>query len=114
MRLPQNFSALVAVKPLVTTVEVGKPDKQAFIRTHPDPEYRLETVVLEMKADRASYLVHPSLWDELLARDEAVPKVLFTTINRQGVLSLCRSVCLGATVAWTRGTSRPSRPPSSR
>jgi hypothetical protein len=88
MRLPQNFSGLVGVKTLVTTVEVGKPDKQAFIRTHPDPEYRLETVVLEMKADRASYLVHPSLWNELLARDEAVPKVLFTVINRQGVLSL--------------------------
>ncbi len=89
VRLPQDFGGLVAVKTLITTVPVGKPDSQVFIRTHPDPEYRLETVVLEVKADRrALYLVAPSLWDELLARNEAVPKVLFTVLNRQGVLSL--------------------------
>jgi hypothetical protein len=88
VRLPQNFAGLVGVKTLITTVPVGRPDRQTFIRTHPDPEYRLETVLLEVKADRTPYLVAPALRDELLARNEVVPKVLFTTINRQGVLSL--------------------------
>lgn len=88
VRLPQDFGGMVGVKTLLTTVWVGRPDKQAFIRTHPDPEYRLETLVLEVKADHASYLVAPTLRDELLARHEVVPKVLFTTINRQGMLSL--------------------------
>jgi hypothetical protein len=46
----------------------------------------IQTAVLELKDDRETYLLHRSLWYELPG--EIVPKVLFTTINRQGVLSL--------------------------
>jgi hypothetical protein len=88
LRLPQDFSASTGVKKILTTVPIRRPDPQEFIRVHPDPAWRLQTLVLEVKAYRETYLIHPSLHDELLARHEVVPKVLFTTVTRQDVLLL--------------------------
>ena len=56
------------------------------MRVHPDPDWRLETAVLELKDERETYLVDPDLWSELPG--ELIPKVLFTAINRQGVIFL--------------------------
>jgi hypothetical protein len=39
--------------------------------------------VLELKDERETYLIDPELWHELPG--EIIPKVLFTTISRQGV-----------------------------
>jgi len=86
LRLSQNFAETVGVKKALLTVPVRKPGRQDFIRVHPGVDYRLETAVLELKDDRETYLVEPSLWHELPG--EIVPKALFTTINRQGVLTL--------------------------
>ncbi len=86
LRLSQNFGELVGVKKALLTVPVRKPSRQDFIRVHPGEDYRLETAVLELKDERESYLVDPTLWPELPG--EIVCKVLFTTINRQGVLML--------------------------
>jgi hypothetical protein len=65
---------------------VRKPSRQEFFRTHSNADYRLETAVLELKEERETYLVAPELWSEIPT--ELVPKVLYTTINRQGVLTL--------------------------
>ena len=86
LRLSQNFGASAGVKKLTTTIPVRKPGKQDFVRVHPDPAYQIETAVLEFKEERETYLVAPGLWDGLLG--ELTPKVLFTTINRQKVVSL--------------------------
>ena len=43
-------------------------------------------MVLELKEDLETYLVSPDLWNELAG--DLIPKVLFTVINRQKVLSL--------------------------
>ena len=86
LRLSQNFSESVGVKKALLTVPVRKPGRQDFVRTHPDSSFRLETAVIELKEDRETYLIDPELWYELPG--EIIPKVLFTTINRQGVLSL--------------------------
>jgi hypothetical protein len=86
LRLSQDFAATVGVKKALITVPVRKPSKQEFVRVHPDQAYRLETAVLELKEERETYLVEPSLWPELPS--ELTPKVLFTTMNRQGVLTL--------------------------
>jgi hypothetical protein len=88
LRLPQDFSASTGVKKILTTVPIRRPDPQEFIRVHPDPGWWLQTLVLEVKAYRETYLFHPSLRDGLLARHEVVPKVLCTTVTRQGVLLL--------------------------
>jgi len=86
LRLTQDFASKAGVKKALITVPVRKPSKQDFVRVHPSDEYRLETAVLELKEERETYLVSPELWSELPS--ELTPKVLFTTINRQGVLSL--------------------------
>jgi hypothetical protein len=86
LRLSQNFAETVGVKKALLTVPVRKPNRQDFIRVHPSADYRFETPVLELKDERETYLVDPSLLPELPG--EVVPKVLFTTINRQGVLTL--------------------------
>ena len=52
LRLSQDFASAVGVKKLVTTIPVKKPSKEWFVRTHPDPDYRLQTAVLELKEDR--------------------------------------------------------------
>ena len=46
---------------------------------------QLETVVLEVKENHETYLVSPELWQELLS--EVTPKILYTTINRQNILT---------------------------
>jgi hypothetical protein len=86
LQLSQNFAEMAGVRKLLTTVPVRRPHKQEFIRVHADDTYRLETPVLELKEDRETYLVSPDLWPELPG--ELTPKVLYTTINRQGVLTL--------------------------
>lgn len=86
LRLSQNFAESTGVKKLVTTIPVRKPNKQDFVRVHPDAAFRLETAVLEFKEDREIYLVAPHLWADLVG--ELTPKVLFTTMNRQKVLSV--------------------------
>jgi hypothetical protein len=40
LRLPQNFSETAGVKKLLRTVPVRRPNKQDFVRVHPDESYR--------------------------------------------------------------------------
>ena len=86
LRLSQDFASAVGVRKLITTVPVKKPSKEWFVRTHPDPDYRLQTAVLELKEDRETYLVSPGLWPELADETTFSPRLLVTAINRQGVL----------------------------
>jgi hypothetical protein len=86
LRLSQDFAEKVGAKKARIIIPVRKPSRQEFIRVHPDDSMRLETAVLELKEDRETYLVDPALWSELPG--EVVPKVLFVTMNRQGVLTL--------------------------
>ena len=82
LRLTQDFAANIGVQRALTTIPVRRPDRQSFVRVNPDPAYRLETAVLELKEDSATYLVAPQLRAELPG--EIVPKVLVTAITRQG------------------------------
>jgi hypothetical protein len=88
LRLSQDFASAVGVQKLIMTVPVRKPSKEWFVRTHPDPDYRLSTAVLELKEDREVYLVAPGLWSGLASETTFSPRMLVTAINRQGVLFL--------------------------
>jgi hypothetical protein len=88
LRLPQDFAAAVGVKPVIATIPVKKPSKEWYVRTHPDPAYWLQTAVIELKEDREIYLVVPGLWPELAAEPTFSPRLLISTVNRQGVLFL--------------------------
>jgi len=86
LRLSQDFQSMVDVRKALVTVPVRRPDRQWFVRTHPEEGWRLETAVLEVKEERATFLVDRLLWPELPG--EITPKVLFTAINRTGVVFL--------------------------
>lgn len=87
LRLNQNFAETAGVKKLLMTVPVRKPNRQEFVRVHPDPSYRLTpAAIIEVKEDREVYLVTPAMAIELPEEFSVV--TLFTTVNRQGVLSL--------------------------
>ena len=85
-RLGQEFAASAGVERLLTTVPVRKPDRQWFVRVRPGEEWRLNAGVLVTEDDRETYLVDQSLVPELAG--EVVPVILYTAINRQGVLFL--------------------------
>ena len=86
LRLSQNFAEMTGVRKALLTVPVRKPPRQDFIRVHPGSEWYLETAILEFREENESYVVESSLWHELPG--EIVPKVLYVTINRQGVVAV--------------------------
>jgi hypothetical protein len=49
LRLSQNFADAIGVKKALITVPVRKPGRQDFVRVHPDPAFRIETAVIELK-----------------------------------------------------------------
>jgi hypothetical protein len=105
LRLSQDFGAAVSVKKALLTVPVRKPDKTWFVRVHPNPAYHLQTAVVELKEDREIYLVDRALWSELATEATFGPRVLFTALNRQGVLFLWQirlPAADGRVDDWTR------------
>jgi hypothetical protein len=83
----QDFAAASGVKKLITMVPVRKPNRYEFVRAHDDSGYELTTFALVFKEDREeTFLVDRALWTDLAG--ELRPIALFTTINRQNVLSL--------------------------
>lgn len=86
LKLPQNYASMAGAEKLVTRIPVRKPNKQEFIRVNPDEKYQITTGVIEEKVERETYLVDPSMLDELIG--EWVPVRIVTAISRQGVLIL--------------------------
>ncbi len=53
LRLDQSYADTVGVKKLLTTVPVRKPNRQDFVRVHPDPGYRLTpAAIIEVSSPR--------------------------------------------------------------
>jgi hypothetical protein len=87
LRLDPSYADTVGVKKLLVTVPVRKPNRDEFVRVHPDRRYRLEPAALiELKAERETYILTPQMAHAL--PDEFSPAVLYTAISRQGVLFL--------------------------
>ena len=86
LRMSQDFDQIAGVKKKIITIPVRKPNRQDFIRVHPDDNYAFQTATLEIKEEREIYIVDHPLWSELSG--EIVPMILLTATNRQGVLTL--------------------------
>ena len=84
LRLSQDYTQAAGVEKLLTTVPVRKPNKTEFVRVH--PEMHFDTMLLDLKEDRESYLVSPSLLADVSGL--AVPVALKLAINRASVLFL--------------------------
>ena len=62
LRLDQSFLNTGAVKKLLTTVPVRKPNAHDFVRVRPDDKFRLSpAAIIEFKEDRETYLVPPAM-----------------------------------------------------
>ncbi len=91
LRISQNYlDQGGSSEKVVTTVPVRKPERQVFVRVHPDPAYKFQTYLLEVRDDNSTqsstYLVNPKMWEHV--GELVVPKVLLASITRQGVLFL--------------------------
>ena len=84
LRVSQDHLEAVGLKKQLITVPVRKPSKEWFVRVHPDPDYRLETAVVELKDEGEIYLVDKSLWPELACESTFHYKAFFTAISRPG------------------------------
>jgi hypothetical protein len=67
-------------------VPARRPSPQDFVRVHPDPKYRENFALVDLKDDREDFLVRPEILSELVG--EVVYKTLFTATNRQGIVFL--------------------------
>ena len=63
---------------------VRKPGAQDFVRVHPDPAFRDNFPIIELKDEREEYIVTANLVPALVG--EFVTKTLFTAVNRQGTV----------------------------
>jgi hypothetical protein len=86
LRLDQSFLEMACANKVLTTVPVRKPLKQEWVRVHPDPAFREPFAAIELKNDREHYLITPQIAQALPT--EIVTEMLYTTINRQRVVSL--------------------------
>lgn len=84
LRLTQRHGESQDVRRILVSVPVRKPGRQEFFRTQPDLTMWLEAAILELKEDRLSYLVEPTLAPYLPG--EAVAKILVPTITTHGAI----------------------------
>src|SRR6266436_890570 len=81
IRINQGYLDNATAGKRVTTVPVGRPSSQAFIRVHPGEGYRADVALLAMKEDREIYLVSPEILIDLDA-DEYYAATVFTCVTR--------------------------------
>jgi hypothetical protein len=104
-RLSQDYGTTLGTKKMIITVPVRKPTKLEFIRTHPAEAYRMEAAIIEPPGEDGRddlYLLTPQVAQELPGLVK--PVLLFTTINRQGVLFVwpCRLPTTSKRDEWSR------------
>jgi hypothetical protein len=83
LRLSVSSTVLGGTAEILSKVPARKPQKQEFVRVHPDEVMMLATAVYEDKQDREFYFVAPNMMAAMLG--ETTPVILVTAINRQKV-----------------------------
>jgi hypothetical protein len=87
LRLSADFDATVGVKRALLALPTRRPHKSEWVRVHPSEGYRVQTAVIEIKAERGgeTYLVTRALWSELATEPTLKPQLLATAVSSQGV-----------------------------
>ena len=83
----------IETEKLITHVPVGKPNKQKFVRVHPDQAFWFECAILKLEDEQRPFLVTPEI-ASLIVQDIKLV-VLRLTIDRQAIFlfgpyRLCR------------------------
>ena len=86
LALKGNPADAIGVKRALVRVPVRKPNKQEFIRVHPEADYQVQMAILELKSENEVYAVTPEVAPAIPGETRMVR--LTTTINRQGTVFL--------------------------
>jgi hypothetical protein len=66
LRISQDFLEQGGgAEKIITTIPVRKPERQVLVRVHPDPAFKFQTFLLEVKEDNSTYLVDRSIWEHV-------------------------------------------------
>ncbi len=88
-RLGQDFTKQTNVEEMLLRVPVEKPSAEWWVRTHPDPAFQCEDVVLIVRKDsRETYLVDPEVRDAIESDPIAKRCRLRLAISRHGIAFL--------------------------
>ncbi len=82
LRLSQDYAGMITTTSKTLGIEISRPNRLEFIRTHPTWEY--QAAMLEI--DFEHYVLHPALFPKY--HREASPKVLVPSITRRGQVFL--------------------------
>jgi hypothetical protein len=80
----QTLAAAAGVKEVLTDLQVRAPEKSWWVRRHPEPDYVLQTWVIDLKDKQEQYLVLPHLWPSLMGEPTFRPKTFYLAVNMQG------------------------------
>ena len=83
LRLSQAISAGSGVEKLLLVMPVQKPPRQAFVRVHSDPDFRLPIALLELKDERETYVVVPDVAVQIPSEVKHVD--LRVSVTQQGI-----------------------------
>jgi len=86
LMVKQDFIETAGIKKVINTIPVRKPGRQEWVFVRPGNKFRGLFPIIELKDEREEYVVSERLRDELIG--EYTTKLLLTTINRKGTLSL--------------------------
>lgn len=82
--LSQDFAAEANVAKKWDIIKVEKPTKSRVFRVHPDPRFRLKTVLLTLKEDNETFLVLPQLRPALASESLCGLHTLWACITKAG------------------------------
>jgi hypothetical protein len=71
-RLPQDYATTLGVQKLLLKVPVRRPHRQEFFRVHPDPEFAIDTALIELAEDREWFLASPEVRSALFEEVKSV------------------------------------------
>jgi hypothetical protein len=84
LALSQDFPAEAGVAKKWDIIKVEKPTKSRVFRVHPDPMFRLKTVLLTLKEDNETYLVLPQLRQALTGESLCGLYILLACVTKAG------------------------------
>lgn len=84
LRLSQDYGAAVDARPVVSTIAVRKPARHAWVRVHPGDDWRLPTLILDLK-EQGQYLMASEVQRGLEDQQMLVPKMLYYGVTRDNV-----------------------------
>jgi hypothetical protein len=88
LRMQPEDVASCGVEKVLLNIPHEKPKRTWFVRTHPDPKYRIVTKWIDLGDRGGQYLVARHLWPALAAETALRDILLVTSINKQNVLFL--------------------------